>query len=79
MRTRIRNVRAALYALAVTSALGYGGATAVAAPTPFRPCPLTAIGGCGTQARCEDLCARYGGNVSLARCENGCCFCPLPI
>lgn len=77
MRTMLRTARTALFAFALTGALGYGGATALAAPAELRPCPETAIGSCSSLSRCQDLCAQLGGNVSQARCDNGCCFCPI--
>ncbi|HEX8695420.1 MAG TPA: hypothetical protein VF746_23610 [Longimicrobium sp.] len=73
MSRAIRATRISLFALAVAGALGFGASAALA---DTRPCPLTAIGTCGNLARCQDMCAAAGGDVSGAACNNGCCFCP---
>lgn len=73
MRTLLDRVRAPLAGLAVAAALGFGASAALA---QARPCPLTAIGSCGTLARCQDACVARDGDPSGASCTNGCCFCP---
>jgi hypothetical protein len=81
MRKTLRNARAALVALGVCSALGFGAATALASPAP--PCPRLAIGKCTNLSQCQDQCAQLGGDVSNARCDTdggaGCCYCPLVL
>ncbi|HEX6913479.1 MAG TPA: hypothetical protein VF142_23945 [Longimicrobium sp.] len=78
MSKTIRAARAALLALGVGSALGFGAASALASPPA---CPRLAIGKCTNLAQCQDQCAQVGGDVSAARCETdggvGCCYCPL--
>lgn len=73
MRTIAKRTRGALALLAVLGALGFGASSALA---EARPCPLTAIGSCGTLAKCQDACLARGGNAAEASCTNGCCFCP---
>jgi hypothetical protein len=73
----MRTIRRLSFALAVAAALGFGATTAVAvSPDAARPCPLIAIGTCGNLARCQDMCRAAGGDVTQARCDNGCCICP---
>ncbi len=68
-----RTIRASLFGLAVLGALGFGASASLAEK---RPCPLITIGSCGNLARCQDMCANAGGDVTQARCDNGCCYCP---
>ena len=79
MKTTMRTARAALLALGVCGALGFGAASALASPAP--PCPRLAIGNCTNLAQCQNQCAQVGGDVSGARCDTdggvGCCYCPL--
>jgi hypothetical protein len=81
MSKSIRIARAALLALGVSGALGFGAASALASPAP--PCPRLSIGKCTNLAQCQDQCAQLGGDVSGARCETdggvGCCYCPLAL
>jgi hypothetical protein len=67
-----RLLRTLPFAVAVCAALGFGAQAAVASA---RPCPLTSIGSCGSQKRCQDACAARGSTGGT--CTNGCCFCPL--
>jgi hypothetical protein len=73
----IRTARSTVLALAACAALGFGASAALASPAP--PCPRLAIGRCNTLAQCQDQCAQLGGNVANARCDSGCCYCPLAI
>ena len=79
MTRRIRAARAALLAVAVTGALGFGASAALADVAP--PCPRLAIGRCTNLAQCQDQCAQVGGNVAGANCDTdggvGCCYCPI--
>jgi hypothetical protein len=75
MRTRMHASRSVLLALAVCGALGFGASAALASPAP--PCPELAIGRCSNLSQCQNQCAQVGGNVANARCDSGCCYCPI--
>jgi hypothetical protein len=75
MRTLLRRTRGPMAAAALLAALGFGASTALASPAPV--CPRLAIGRCNSLAQCQDQCAQRGGNVANARCDSGCCYCPI--
>jgi hypothetical protein len=71
----LRRTRGALAGLTLLVAMGFGASAALASPAP--PCPRLAIGRCNTLTQCQGQCAQFGGDVSGARCDSGCCYCPF--
>jgi hypothetical protein len=77
MRTILDRARTALAAAAMLASLGFGATSALASPSAV--CPRLAIGRCNSLAQCQDQCAQLGGNVANARCDSGCCYCPIAL
>lgn len=77
MQTLLHRTRGALAAAAVLAALAFGATSALA--DPAAPCPRLAIGKCNTLTQCQNQCASVGGDVANARCDAGCCYCPLKL
>ena len=75
MRAILSRTRGALAAVALLAAMGFGATSALASPAP--PCPELAIGKCSNLSQCQNQCAQVGGNVANARCDSGCCYCPI--